>query len=96
MAKTKVIFKSIRGSSEVVALFPEMAGNNNPYQTCACYQHIGQHGYAHIDWAVEMKNATPMQYASLKVELEQIGYDLWICSRFSRKMLQARIAQCYY
>lgn len=91
--KTKVIFKKITGG-QVIALFPELAGNNNPYKTCLSYVRIGQHGAAHIEWASQMKPATPMQYASLKVELEQLGYDLQIVKKFSRKMLQERIAQC--
>lgn len=91
--KTKVIFKKITGG-EVIALFPELAGDNNPYKTCLSYVRVGQHGAAQIEWASMMKAANPMQYTSLKVELEQIGYDLEIVKKFSRKMLQERIAQC--
>ena len=89
--KTKVIFKYWK--SGVIALFPELAGDNNPYRTCESYQHLGQHGAASVDLS-SLKAATPYQYASLKVELEQIGYDLLIVKKFSRKMLQERIAQC--
>ena len=89
--KTKVIFKYWK--SGVIALFPELAGDSNPYRTCQSYMHIGQHSAADVRLS-SLKAATPVQYASLKVELEQIGYDLWIVSRFSRKMLQERIAQC--
>jgi hypothetical protein len=89
--KTKVIFKVMGGV--VIALFPELAGDNNPYKTCLSYEHIGQCGAASTSLS-SLKAATPYQYASLKVELEQLGYDLWIVTRFSRKMLQERIAQC--
>jgi len=89
--KTKVIFKILKG--EVIALFPEDAGDSNPFATCLSYQHIGQHGSASVDLA-RLKAATPYQYISLYVELEQIGYDLLIVKKFSRKMLQERIAQC--
>ena len=89
--KTKVIFKILEG--EVIALFPELAGDSNPYRTCQSYMHIGQHSAADVRLS-SLKAATPYQYASLKVELEQIGYDLLIVKKFSRKMLQERIAQC--
>lgn len=89
--KTKVIFKYWK--SGVIALFPELAGDNNPYRTCLSYQHFGQHGSASVDLA-RLNPANPMQYSSLKVELEQTGYDLEIVKKFSRKALQERIAQC--
>lgn len=89
--KTKVIFKILKG--DVIALFPELAGDNNPYTTCLSYMTIGQHGAAST-FLSRLKPANPMQYASLKVELEQIGYDLEIVKKFSRKALQERIAQC--
>ena len=90
--KTKVIFKKFP-EGDVIALFPELAGDNNPYRTCESYQHLGQHGAASVELS-SLKAATPYQYASLKVELEQLGYDLWIVKKFSRKMLQERITQC--
>jgi len=91
--KTKVIFKKFP-EGDVIALFPELAGDNNPYKTCLSYCHLGQHGAASVELS-SLKAATPYQYASLKVELEQLGYDLLIVKKFSRKMLQERIAQCY-
>lgn len=95
--KTKVIFKLLFNHRtkeyEVLALFPELAGDNNPYTTCLSYAHNGQHGSASVELS-RLKAATPMQYASLKVELEQIGYDLEVVKKFSRKTLQERIAQC--
>jgi hypothetical protein len=89
--KTKVVFKIMGGV--VIALFPELAGDNNPYKTCLSYETIGQHGAASTSLS-SLKAATSLQYASLKVELEQLGYDLEIVKKFSRKMLQSRIAQC--
>jgi hypothetical protein len=89
--KTKVIFKILKG--EVIALFPELAGDMNPYRTCQSYMHVGQHSAADVRLA-SLEAATPAQYYNLQRELESIGYDLWIVTRFSRKMLQARIAQC--
>ena len=90
--KTKVIFKVLEG--EVIALFPELAGTNNPYRDCLSYAHIGQHSAADVRLA-SLKAATPAQYYRLQMELEHtVGYDLEIVTRFSRKMLQERIAQC--
>ena len=89
--KTKVIFKMMGG--QVIALFPELAGDNNPYKTCLSYEHVGEHGAASVELS-RLKAATPYQYASLKVELGHLGYDLEIVKKFSRKMLQERIAQC--
>lgn len=86
--KTKVIFKILK--NEVIALFPELPGDNNPYKTCLSYMHIGQHGGASVELS-KLKSAQPAQYYNLQKELESIGYDLRIVSRFSRKMTQARI-----
>ena len=91
--KTKCIFK-IFPEGDVIALFPELPSDTNGvYYHCLSYQRVGQHGSASVDLA-RLKAATPYQYASLKVELEQLGYELEIVKKFSRKMLQARIAQC--
>ena len=89
--KTKVIFKILEG--EVIALFPEEAGDNNPHKTCLSYQHIGQHSAASIELA-SLKPAKPSEYQRLFWELVGIGYELQVVKKFSRKMLQARIAQC--
>jgi hypothetical protein len=89
--KTKVIFKLMGGA--VIALFPELAGDNNPYKTCLSYCHLGQHGAASVELS-SLKAAKPKEYYPLQKELESLGYDLWIVTRFSRKMLQERIAQC--
>jgi hypothetical protein len=89
--KTKVIFKIMGGV--VIALFPELAGDNNPYKTCLSYESIGQHGPASVELS-SLKSATWVQFQSLYWELTGIGYDLEIVKKFSRKMLQSRIAQC--
>jgi hypothetical protein len=89
--KTKVIFKMMGG--QVIALFPELAGDNNPYKTCLSYEHIGQHGAASVELS-SLKSATMSENRKLYWELVGLGYDLQIVYRFSRKMLQERIAQC--
>lgn len=96
MSKTKVIFKVIMGQDlEVIALFPELAGDNNPYKTCLSYAHIGQHSAASIELASSLKPALLSQYYPLYRELTMnCGYELQVVKKFSRKMLQARIMQC--
>ena len=89
--KTKVIFKILKG--EVIALFPELAGDNNPYRTCLSYAHIGQHSDADVRLS-SLKAAKPSEYQKLFWELVGIGYELEVVKKFSRKMLQERIAQC--
>jgi hypothetical protein len=90
--KTKVIFKIMGGT--VIALFPELAGDNNPYKTCQSYEHIGQYGAASVELS-SLKAANYEEYLPLWAELTNVvGYDLQIVKRFSRKMLQERIAQC--
>jgi hypothetical protein len=89
--KTKVVFKIMGGA--VIALFPELPGDNNPYKTCLSYETIGQHGAASTSLS-SLKAATWVQYQSLYWELRGLDYDLEIVTRFSRKMLQSRIAQC--
>ena len=90
--KTKVIFKKFP-EGDVIALFPELAGDNNPYKTCLSYCHLGQHGAASVELS-SLKSATMSENYKLYWELVGLGYDLQIVYRFSRKMLQERIAQC--
>jgi hypothetical protein len=89
--KTKVIFKLLKG--EVIALFPELMGDNNPWLSCLSYMHVGQHGSA-TTYLSRLEPATKEQYLPLFWELISIGYDLQVVKKFSRKMLQERIAQC--
>ena len=43
--KTKVIFRKLK-DGDIIALFPELPGDMNPYHTCESYMHVGQHGAA--------------------------------------------------
>jgi hypothetical protein len=43
-----------------------------------CYSHIGQHSACHPDYLKQCRKATPEQYAPLKTELENIGYNLTV------------------
>ena len=93
---TKVIFRREfpENGGEIIAVFPSLAGDSNPYKTCTFYAHVGQHGAMAIDYLKDTFPAHPVEYISLKAELESIGYDdLQVAKRFSRKDLQARINQ---
>jgi hypothetical protein len=57
---------------DVFAYFPNDKYNNTNMRLC--YQHIGQHGAIHPDYADESREATPDEYKDLKKELEDIGY----------------------
>jgi hypothetical protein len=88
----KVIFRMFEG--DVIALFPELPGDSNPYRTCVSYQHFGQHGAAAINIARNGHSypATSEQYKPLLEELASIGYDdLVIGKRITKLDLQKRI-----
>ena len=92
----KVIFRKEypeRGG-EIIAIFPELPGDSNPHRTCLSYVHLGQHGAITLDYHEFTFPAQPSQYASLKAELESIGYNLRVCHRMTRGDLQARIKAC--
>jgi len=78
--KAVVIFlidKELKDS--VFAYFPEIDEGAGIRRA---YAHIGQHHTCHIDYAMECKRATPIQYADLKRELEAIGYEPKVYERF--------------
>lgn len=94
--KTKVIFRvDTRDKGyEVIAVFPAIAGDYNPYQTCAGYVHMGQHTTLSADVMQWTRPASPEEYKDLLAELVSIGYeDLIIAKRFSKKDLAARKLQ---
>lgn len=79
-AKTKVIFRRWRDGS-IIALFPLEPWDVNGLQ-CSSYMHNGQHGGANTGIVNgPTKPAKTEEYASLKKELESIGYDLEIIQR---------------
>lgn len=61
-------FKSKDGGAPI-AVFPCEPGNSNP-NTCACYRHLGQHGYGDVAYFGRLRLATEEEYAPLKRELE--------------------------
>lgn len=90
--KTKVIFRKHRDSGDMIAFFPAIAADvNGMYMSC--YAHVGQHSSSCMGYFRECVPATPEEYASLKAELESIGYDLKVAYRISQKDTQERINQ---
>jgi|688.fasta_scaffold855315_2 hypothetical protein len=76
MKTTKVIFKII--DDEVLAIFPNNLYNVLLYGNTMvdCYMHIGQHSACSVELIDELEDASEEQYKDLKIELEEIGYNL--------------------
>ena len=89
--KTKVVFRYFPAWSDCIALFPQIAGDNQG-RTCSSYMHIGQHSGANPDCVVQQTRlATPMEYKLLAKELHQRGYRLDIRKRCTRHDLLVRM-----
>ena len=89
----KVIFKAYP-SGEVVAVFPELPGDMDAYNTCGSYLHYGQHGAIMVA-CKDLRPATPEEYAPLLDELTRvIGYNVRIGHRFSRSDFLKRREAC--
>lgn len=89
----KVIFRTFK-EGDVIALFPELPGDMDPYSTCMSYQHVGQHGAASVSLP-NMRPSTPEEYAPLLDELTRvIGYNVRIGHRFSRSDFLKRREAC--
>lgn len=75
---TEVMFRKVKG--EVIAMFPY---EKYDAFNVLSYMHIGQHSSCHRNFVYMSKPATESEYASLKNELEQIGYNLKIIKRIN-------------
>jgi len=63
----------------VLALFPEEPERDGYVSS---YEHIGQHGRANYNGCMRLtRPASPDEYASLKTELERLGYKLDVRQR---------------
>lgn len=73
---TPVLFRKYKTHPrDVVALFPEIPGTNDP-NTVQIYEHNGQHGHARYVTMIAITTpATPEEAAPLARELRLIGYD---------------------
>ena len=89
---TPVIFRVFpkKEGGDVIALFPTLPGSHE-WWTCSSYMHVGQHGAADCRGLIDStRPATPEQYATLKRELESIGYKLKVCHRVTSDMESKR------
>lgn len=77
---------------EVTAIFPEVPSDYEGYNMM-CYAHVGQHGGCSQQFVWGTRPAKPDEYASLKTELEQIGYRLIVRQRISPQMRSTRFAE---
>lgn len=88
-AKTVVVFRKYPDGA-VIALFPEIPADNQGL-LCSSYMHVGQHGGANCSGVSRStKPASPAEYAPLKKELGQIGYNLNVRERITPAMNEAR------
>ncbi len=99
--KTKVIFRIMKDpdyfdnpGESVVAIFPEIPGDSNPYRTCLSYQHVGQHGAISLDYPEFTFPATDEESKDLQRELESLGYNLKVCKRMQYNYLRIRLQEC--
>jgi hypothetical protein len=89
---TKVIFRRFKDNGDVIALFPELPANNNPYEDCESYMRVGQHGAACVTLGhastlpVTLKEALP-----LFNELTSLGYNLKVIHSFHASHRAKRI-----
>lgn len=82
MERTKVVFKKVKEGyfqNDIIAFFisEKRYDWNNRQELIGCYQHIGQHGEATVDYMEnDTVDASAEEYEALKNELERIGYNL--------------------
>jgi len=88
---TKVIFRKFKQGGDIIALFPEIPGTNSP-KTCQNYMHIGQHGHGSADCGATVP-AKRAEYMPLKKELESLGYNLEVVSKFCSHHRAARVKE---
>lgn len=89
--KTIVIFRKFRKNGDIIAIFPEIPVNQN-FANCLSYQKIGQHGAA--SWPSLQSvtiPANPCEFATLREELQKIGYRLEVKKRCSNRMFKKRV-----
>lgn len=84
-----MVFRVMR-EGDVLALMPSIPGTYEPH-TCQSYARLGQHGPADYDLCIAASRpAEPEEFASLKRELESLGYVVAPVRCASPKMREAR------
>ena len=89
---TEVVFrKSVKNGTfkdsegEVFAMFPYLFEHQHNPDIVMGYQRVGQHSVHDYPYCVDNSEpATEEEYASLKQELEDIGYNLKVLKRRNR------------
>lgn len=75
-----VIFKrepnEYTDETDILAVFPDSIEQPGDEGRILTYSHVGQHGYASLEYLEELEDATPEEYEPLKEELEGQGYVL--------------------
>lgn len=90
--KTTVIFRKYH-NGDIIALFPYLIEISRGCLYCSSYERIGQHGIASHDLSHCTTLAKPSEYADLKRELENIGYNLEVKSRINYARVRAEYAE---
>lgn len=76
--ETNVVFKKFPGG-DIIALMPNDSWQDGSGKTLVTsYERIGQHSGASPELLEDLADATPDEYAELKIELEKLGYRLRI------------------
>ena len=92
---TKVIFRKDKGGEfkgSVTAFFPEEGYRCDAPHLMMSFQHVGQHGAASIYYYYkDTVSAAPEEYSDLLSELTRMGYNLKVCKRMTRQMIDKRL-----
>ncbi len=78
---TRVVFRRYpeKDGGDILAILLDVPANR---ARVTCYQHIGQHGEGdYFRMMGDTRPARPEEYASLKSELERIGYRVIVRKR---------------
>lgn len=86
---TKVVFKKFKRGGDVIALFTQEPGTNDPH-TCQIYQHVGQHCTMDLRHKSMLTTCLPKEYEGLKAELESIGYTLVVYQNITAGDMRVR------
>ena len=80
---TPVVFRKYP-DGEIIALFPTIPADSYG-RYCQSYLHVGQHGGADYQGVIgDTTPARPAEYASLKKEIEGLGYKLRVIRKTPR------------
>ena len=87
---TKVIFRKYR-DGDIIALFPEIAGDMDWQNNCSSYMHVGQHGTANYKGVMsDTFPCKPQETINLCSELEGRGYNLRTMKRQTSADIELR------